>query len=284
MAPPDPGPGRVPPFEAYYDECYAHIGATRRVLFAGTGPSLRGLHQGLLGDCYFVATLGALVARDRTEVARIVRLGPEKGFEVRFPNGESTRVAAVSDAEIALGSFAAGQGLWLNVLEKAYGELVARSLQRRRVFENAIDAVGGGGHATAAMALFTGCDAGVLQFRPEDTPMIDNPARVQGFLPLARERLVDNVRRQRLTCCATTRARTPPGIAQRHLYAVLDFDTRNDLVHVWNPWGNDVDPQGPPGIENGYRVRDGRFVVPLADFIRIFVSVIYQTERPASLD
>jgi hypothetical protein len=284
MARPDPGAGRVPPFEAYYVECYAHIRATDRVLFTATGASLRGLHQGPLGDCYFVATLGALVARDATELARIVRVMPEGGFEVRFPNGESSRVAAVSDAEIALGSFAAGQGLWLNVLEKAYGALVARALQRRRVFENAIDAVGGGGLATSAMALFTGCDAGVLQFRPDDAPMIDNPVRVEGYLPLARDRLIDNLRRQRLTCCGTTRAQTPPGIAQIHLYAVLGFDTKNDLVHLWNPWGNQFTPQGPPGIENGFPVRDGHFFVPLADFIRIFASMTYQTDRPESLD
>ena len=38
---------------------------------------------------------------------------------------------------------------------------------------------------------------------------------------------------------------------------------------------------GPPGIRDGYQVRDGHFFIPLRDFVRIFAgSVIYQTDRP----
>ena len=284
LAAPDSQPGRLPPFEAYYEESFAHIRATGRTLFVGEAPSLRSFHQGLLGDCYFVATLGALVERDPADVTRIVRAGTDGGFDVRFPNGESARVAKISDTEIALGSYVRDQGLWLNVLEKAYGELVARSLQRRRVFEDALDAVGSGGLATSALTLFTGCDPAVLRFRPDDTPMITSDLRVEGFLPLARAQFSANFRLRRLTCCGTTNAETPPGMAKSHLYAVLDFDSKNDLVHVWNPWGNHFDPQGPPGIANGYRVRDGHFFVPLSDFIRIFGSVVYESDRPESLD
>jgi hypothetical protein len=284
LAAPDNAPGRLPPFEAYYDQAFAHIRATGRKLFVGEGPRLRSFHQGLLGDCYFVATLGALVERDPVDVTRLIRAGTDGSFDVRFPNGESSHVAKVSDTEIALGSYVLGQGLWLNVLEKAYGELVARSLQRRRVFENALDAVGSGGLATSALTLFTGSDPAVLRFRPDDSPMIASALRVEGFLPLARAQLSANVRLRRLTCCGTTNAETPPGLAKSHLYAVLDFDASKDVVHVWNPWGNHFDPQGPAGIAQGYRVRDGHFFVPLSDFIRIFASVIYESDRPESLD
>ena len=284
MAPSDHATGHVPPFEIYYEECFAHIRATGRVLFEGDAPSLRSFHQGLLGDCYFVATLGAMIARNPSDMTPIVRAGPAGAFDVRFPNGETAKVGQVSDAEIALGSYVRGQGLWLNVLEKAYGELVARSLQRRMIFEDALDAVGSGGLATSAMALFTGCDAGVLKFRPDDAPMIDNALRVEGFLAPTRDLLSSNLALRRLTCCGTTKAQTPPGIAKTHLYAVLDIDPKTDIVHVWNPWGNHFDPKGPPGISDGYQVRDGHFFVPLRDFVRIFGSVIYQTDRPQSLD
>jgi hypothetical protein len=284
LAAPDSQPGRLPPFQAYYEESFAHIHATGRELFSEGGPSLRSFHQGLLGDCYFVATLGALVNRDPADVRRTVRAGPAGTFDVRFPNNEFARVATVSDTEIALGSYVRGQGLWLNVLEKAYGELVARSLQRRREFTDALDAVGNGGLATSAMTLFTGCDPAILKFRADDTPMITSNIRVDGFLPVARDQLSANVRLRRLTCCGTTNAETPPGIARTHLYAVLDFDSMTDVVHVWNPWGNYFEPQGPPGIANGYRVRDGRFSLPLSDFIRIFGQLIYETDRPAILE
>jgi hypothetical protein len=283
IATPDDEPGRQPPFETYYRMGLAHIRATDRALFAGGGPNLRSFHQGLLGDCYFVATLGALVSRDPAVVGRIVRQGPDGSFDIRFPDGEPVRVRHISDAEVALGSYDGGQGLWLNVLEKGYGQLVERSLARRGICEDAIDALGDGGRATGAMTLFTGNDAAVLRFRPDDPLVIPGDRRVAGFLPLTRALLISNFRRRRLTCCGTTEADTPPGIAKRHLYAVLGFDPAGDLVQVWNPWGNHFEPRGAPGLGSGYPVRQGHFTVPLGDFIRIFDSVIYETDRPASL-
>ena len=57
LAAPGIQPGRLPPFEAYYEESFAHIRMTGRTLFIGEGPRLRSFHQGFIGDCYFVATL-----------------------------------------------------------------------------------------------------------------------------------------------------------------------------------------------------------------------------------
>ncbi len=105
--------------------------------------------------------------------------------------------------------------------------------------------------------------------------------RVAGYVPLARALLVGNVRQQRLTCCVTADGDVPPGLAPEHLYAVLGFDPVGDVVHVWNPWGNCFEPSRPPGPAAGYPVRDGHFFVPLADFIRIFAAVTYETDRAA---
>jgi hypothetical protein len=287
LASPAPGPGADadaeagrPPIWLYYQASLVHIRETNRALFTAGAPTLKALHQGLLGDCYFVATLGTVVHRDPAAVGRIVQQRPDGTFEVRFPDGEPVKVAHVSDTEIALGSYAGGQGIWLNVLEKAYGQLAARALARREMFEDAIDALAGGGHATGAVALFTGCDPAVLRFRAEDSPMISSDARVAAFLPMTRNLLLYNLAQRRLTCCGTTKAATPPGLAREHLYAVLDLDRATDLVHVWNPWGNRFEPRGKPGVESGYSTRDGHFSVPLSDFIRIFDSVIYETNRP----
>jgi hypothetical protein len=214
----------------------------------------------------------------------MVHEGPGGSFDVRFPDGEPVRVTHVSDAEIALGSFNGRQGLWLNVLEKAYGQLVERALARRGEFEDAIDAVGDGGHATSALTLFTGCDAAVVRFRTVDDPSsMPGSRRVAGFLPLTRSVLTTNLRQGRLTCCETSTAATPPGIARSHLYAVLGFDPATDRVHVWNPWGNSFQPRSAPGLASGYPVRQGHFSVPLADFVRIFDGVIYETNRPADV-
>jgi hypothetical protein len=169
------------------------------------------------------------------------------------------------------------------VLEKAYGLLVERALARRGEVEDALDALGDGGHATAAVTLFTGCDAAVLQFRPDDPLAAPGSRRVEGFLPLTRRLLSDNFRQRRLTCCQTLTGETPPGITRCHMYAVLGFDPAGDLVHVWNPWGNSFQPRSDPGLVAGYPVRQGHFSVPLRDFIRIFDSLVSETNRPADV-
>ena len=98
-----------------------------------------------------------------------------------------------------------------------------------------------------------------------------------------RSLLRTNTRRRLLTCCATANVAVPPGMAKTHLYAVLDFDPARNVVHLWNPWGNYFEPKGAPGLSSGYPVRQGQFQVSLADFIRIFDRVIYETDRPASI-
>jgi hypothetical protein len=283
FAPASPGGASAPPFPLYYEIGLSHIRATNRALFANGGPKLDSVRQGPLGDCYFLATLGALIDRDPGAVSQFVRQDRDRSYFVRFPDGEPVRVRTLSDAEIALGSYAEGQGVWLNVLEKAYGELVQRSLVRRGIREDAIDALADGGHATSDMSLFTGCDSALLQFRPDDPSAAPSDVRVDGYLPRVREVLTENMRRRFLTTCGTADADTPPGIAKGHLYAVLGFDPETDTVRIWNPWGTGFTPQGKPGLKNGYPMRHGHFSVPLADFIRIFSSVFSQTDRPASL-
>jgi hypothetical protein len=132
--------------------------------------------------------------------------------------------------------------------------------------------------------LFTGCDAAILRYRPETSPMLASDARVEAFLPETRNLLTFNLRQGRLTCCGTTSAALPPGLVKDHLYAVLGFDPDRDVVEVWNPWGNDFEPSGAPGLEFGYPARGGRIALPLKDFIRIFDSVTYETNRPETLD
>jgi hypothetical protein len=154
----------------------------------------------------------------------------------------------------------------------------------RACIEDAIDALGNGGHATGALALFTGCDAAILRFRPENTPMISSAARVEAFLPMTRNLLTFNLGQRRLTCCGTTDADLPPGFVKQHLYAVLGFDPDTDIAGVWNPWGNHFEPRGTPSLESGYPTREGHFSVPLRDFIRIFDSVTYETSRPETLE
>jgi hypothetical protein len=275
------GPGK-PGFEANYLDCLARIRATDRVLFPKGGPSLRAFHQGVLGDCYFVAVIGALVARDPAELNRVIRPGPDGAFDVIFPDRESVRVRHLSDAEIALGSSVGGQGLWLNVLEKAFGLMAEEAMQLQGgVRQDALDAVAAGGQSTRSLRVLTGREARSLYFREEGSSVGPTDAQAAELVQLAARALTDSVRLRRLVVCDSAFVETAPGVPPQHAYAVLGFDPKTGRVHVWNPWGDNFQPAGEPGISTGYAVRSGHFEVPLADFVRIFGTLHYETSIPA---
>jgi hypothetical protein len=263
-----------PPFSFCYASCLAHVRAAGRTLFADGAPALGGIHQGQSGDCFLIATAGALAARGPNELRAMFVAERDGGFTVRFPGGAAVRVPSISDAEIALGSTAGGQGVWINVLEKAFGQIVA---DRRGSLKPAVDELTRSGTPTQTIALLTGHTGYWFGFRALGSPMGLPRERLGVLLPEARTILGAAQPPRWLTTCETTSTAAPPGMIPSHVYAVLAFDPGNEIVHLWNPLGNDFTPGGPAGIETGYRVRDGHFSVPLADFLQIFVAMTYES-------
>jgi uncharacterized protein YbaR (Trm112 family) len=82
---------------------------------------------------------------------------------------------------------------------------------------------------------------------------------------------------RRLVTCSTLQEAQPKGIAGKHAYAVLSYDAAADSLHLWNPHGNTHAPKGAPGLEHGYPTKAGRFAIPVADFVRVFGSIVVET-------
>lgn len=270
-----------------YPSYARHVASAPRKLFTGPGaPTLEGMAQGHLGDCYFVSAVGAAVHRNPQAVRRTFREHPDGSVEVVFPNGRSARVGRLTDAEIALGSTAGPQGAWLNVLEKAFGELkidTPRS-KDRRAGDIDLDVIARGGDADETIALLTGFKANFGPIRKgHGTPPPDHE------LPALQVRLHNLLHaaatQHALVCAGTSHTgKSPPGVVSGHDYAVLGYDAGTKTVHVWNPWGQgyNFEPKGgPPGLDHGYEVKAGRFDVPLHDFVRIYEGVYYETRLPA---
>lgn len=270
--------GRRPPFDRFYQQGLTHLRSTCRVLFAPGAPSLDGVHQGPLGDCYLISSVGSIVGRDPARVRAMVGQNPDGSFFVQFPAGPTVRVPSVSDAEILLGSTDGRQGIWLNVIEKAYGELV---LARRGLDEPAIDALSGGS-TTRTLGLLTGRPTFRLPFRRRGRPHATARVAVTAMTPEVRAVLMQAQGSGRPIACFTGPGPVPPGIAMHHAYAVLGYDPDCDIVHIWNPWGNHFRPAGPPGLENGFPVQEGRFSVPMVEFVRIFAGIAGESHRPAA--
>ena len=255
-------------------------------LFLPGDPNLHTFHQGGVGDCYLLSTIGALVYRDPQTVRSMFKLLPGGNYEVHFLNGKVVTILPPTDAELVMGAReGSNRGIWLSVLEKAYAAIREEKRSRREgsVAEDdekiAKDFLGGGSSGPV-IALLTGHKAAnVLLARREN----QDP---KGTLEQFRARLTDLTREHRLITVGAGKnpdKQLPKHIAHNHLFGVLNYDATRQMVRVFNPWGNDVTPKGAPGLVNGYVTRDGIFDVPLQEFVQIFGWFTYETAQPANL-
>lgn len=110
----DSKPGQfnhAPAFQPRYLKALRQLRQTSRDLFPQTLPSFGATHQGALGDCPFVSTVGAMVYRDPAAVKAMFSQNDNGSITVSFGDGRSIRIAHLTDADIAIWSSAGTNGL-----------------------------------------------------------------------------------------------------------------------------------------------------------------------------
>ena len=253
-----------------------------RELFLPGDPNLDTFHQGGTGDCYLLSVVGTLLNRNSAVVRDMIRPLPGNGFRVRFPDGRIENVLPPTDAELLMGArVAANHGLWLSVLEKAYASIreESREKQTGKVMEDdeatEKDLLGGGSTRTT-IGVLTGHKA---TSAPSGKWLKENPAQAEAKL---HDLLVKLAKEHKLMAAGTGKADRPlpKHIAHSHAFGIFGYDGRTRMLRMFNPWGNDVKPDDPPGLVNGYATHNGVFDVPLHDFLRIFNGVNYETDKP----
>ena len=115
-----------------------------RTLFADNAPHLEGIHQGPLADCWIVSAIGAAVYFHPLLLKEMILPRPDGSYTVKFRDGRSVLVNRLTDSQIVLSSTARGQGLWLNVLEQAFGQ-VRKALMLKTRGMSELDAISLGG-------------------------------------------------------------------------------------------------------------------------------------------
>ena len=275
-------------FVTYYASFASHIKKAPRDLFAGDdGPTLDGVKQGSLGDCYFMCVIGATVNRDSQTIRRMLHANSDGTTDVKFPAVGIVRVGPLTDGQIALTSSAADQGIWINVLEKAFGEVrFAQPQTKRAEDEIDLDVISRGGKIGNTIQLMTGHKAFDISIRKLKNKKLVPPTGAE--IPRISARL-DSVfskafATNRLVCADRTRSqwkRRSAGFVRSARLRGLGYDQPSQTVTVWNPHGKDYKPKATPaGLRNGYPVKGGVFQLPLSDFVRIFKAVTYETSAP----
>jgi len=92
-----------------------------RKLFIGE-PSPIGMHQGMLGDCYLISTIGALAKISPNKIKEMVKEKSDGSYEVHFADKNFVTVNKLTDTEMIAGASTDGQGCWLRVMESAFGK------------------------------------------------------------------------------------------------------------------------------------------------------------------
>lgn len=274
----------------YSDNFYAfkhHLTTVPRQVFASGPPKRVGMSQGNLGDCYVVSAIGAAVTLRPQQVHAMIHSNADGSCDVTLPGAGRVHVPALTDAQIVLGSKAGDQGLWLNVLEEAFGEVgAARSRVRGPVQGSgpkvAIDAISKGGDVAHSIALLTGREGHTWSIRKdkegEHAPVGAELARTAAEI----KQLLHLTVGKKLVCCSVSgKGKYPPGIITDHAYAIVGYDG-NDKVTVWNPWGQHFTPKGPAGMINGFPIESGEFTLTVEEFAQIFEDISYETDKPAT--
>lgn len=252
-----------------FADTLGHIESVNRTLFLPGEPSLLAIHQGALGDCYLLAVIGAVVNRNPQTVRDMIRAQPG-GYEVHFPTGKTVSVRPLTDSDLVLLPGMDGDhGIWVAVLEEAYAE-VRQDNQSERTGEAATltDPVARdwlrGGRAPPTIEQWTGHKAQRMVLERE----FQGDAR-KALKPL------DPL----LTKLISERRLVTAGKGD-HLFAVLGYDPKHQIVRLFNPHGESSTPTGPPGPVNGYVTHHGVFEIPLVDFIQMFHTLSWETDEP----
>lgn len=244
-------------------------------------PVMSRIHQGPLGDCYLVAVLGEQVHVNAQRLATmLVRKPGEPGtYVVNWGDGSSNEVA-VTDGDRAMGGASTGGGMWIRVVEKA---LALRKLpEDEQDSKLTTEAIGGGGNQRQIMRLMTGHAVKFAELFSRKHEKGATAEEIEAKLKTLRPVIVECLAKKRLMCLGTPGGgNLPPGIAGKHVYALIGYDEKTDVLKVWNPWGERFTPKGEPGLAHGYLTRDGVFEVPFTEAARCFGGLSYETGDPA---
>jgi hypothetical protein len=261
-------------------------------------------HQGQLGDCYLIATIGSMVVHNPSEVEQLVKPAGDGSYRVTIPSTQPFMLAPLTQSQLVISSTTTGQGEWLAVIEQAVGKYNEKV--KGIIDDEGTDTIANGGQLDAAMTMLTGHKCLKIRLR---TTIAHRELDVNKTLPLLRKELISAIHDNRVITAAVTPPvlpttqpaavpaaarpgapvltadmlpKIPPNINTKHAYAILGYDADSDMVEVWNPHGQFFTPKGADGLQNGYKTDHGKFHIPLKDAYTFFTSFVFEESSPAT--
>jgi len=75
----------------------------------------------------------------------------------------------------------------------------------------------------------------------------------------------------------------PRGIGQYSYFAIVGIDAKAKTITLWSPRGGNFAPEGGASIVNGYATTNGKWTMPLNDFVLVFSGMVVENQNKATL-
>ncbi len=267
-----------PDIASMFTDGRKRIVKANRELFAQDAPRLQSLHQGAMGDCFSLAPLGSMLHRDPAQVRAMFHQNDDGTYDIKL-GSKAVRVAAPTEAEIALSSSNESTGLWSNIYEKAAGMARNELREEKDRVTTPLDAIARGGSAGTMLAFITGnqIERFALKWAKDEKT---TPEETQSKLQELRGKLNAAFAEHR---CVTTGTAKPllPGLLGNHAYAVIGYSEPTDEIRIWDPHGDTFTPKGAPDSTTGFPRKDGICDIPLDVFVKQFMGVAFEIRPPS---
>ena len=271
-------------FGKIFARCQYKLKTVPRQLYIDALPHLSMIHQGSTLDCYFLASLGGLLETNPRVIVDMIQQNPDGTYNVIFPGKPPLKISAPTETELAAYTHS-NDGFWLNIIEKAFGEI--RHIAPQNYTAEPLDAVAlNRGSCGEVIRLLTGNSTTRLDFHktPEvissqnDTDLksgtpanaSDSSKNVSAAYPPADEEMLGQTRALLKATFAAHKIATAS--KNRHAYTIVAYDIGHDLVTVHNPYGTSGIVKWPDGTK-GPRMQNGYYICSIPDFVRYYRSI-----------
>jgi hypothetical protein len=217
------------------------------------GPQFSDIHQGSNGDCYFLASLGALAQNEPQTIQQAIAPLGDGTYVVRFyRNGQAVYLRLDADLPVNGSSLSyartGSQGqLWAPLMEKAYAFF--------RYSQNSYASLWGGWMSNVFQDVVNS-SSNTFSISPSGSA-----TNLAAFLTSQLQ--------AGHAVTAASYSNSPTPIVSNHAYMVQSVTTtaQGTFVTVYNPWGVD-------GVSYDSNYSDGLLTLPIATFQSCFMSAV----------
>ena len=211
-------------------------------LFSSSGPTMDDLYQGAVGDCYFLATLGAVANTNPDWIEQSIVDFGDGTFGVRFMTEAGNQEFVRVDGDLAVNytqdggstlaytGFGEGGSIWAPLMEKAWTFARDRVNSDTPVAETSYHNISGGWMDEPMIAL-GGVD--VYNNEPNESPFYDGYDMLDW---------IDAELSQGKALTYATNSQPVSKMVAAHAYTIVGVVQANDgqwYLELRNPWGTD---------------------------------------------